>query len=82
MISKQEIEKKFDQEYSKFEKEISKPNIFIVGGTGVGKSTLINTVFGEEVAKTSDLNPETRGIKKFVHKDVVLFDTEGLELDK
>lgn len=81
-ISKEDIEKKFNQEYDDIQKKISKPNIFIIGGTGVGKSTLINSVFGKEVAKTSDLKPETRGVNKFAHKDVVLFDTEGLELDK
>ena len=82
MISKEDIEKKFNQEYDDIQKKINKPNIFIIGGTGVGKSTLINTVFGEDVAKTSNHKPETRGVNKFIHKDVVLFDTEGLELDK
>lgn len=82
MISKDDLEKKFNQEYDNLQKEITKPNIFVIGATGVGKSTLINTIFGEEVAKTSDSKPETRGVNQFTHKNVVLFDTEGLELDE
>jgi predicted GTPase len=38
MFSEKELNEKFGQEYSKLQKEINKPNILIVGGTGVGKS--------------------------------------------
>ena len=80
MFSEKEVNEKFNQEYSNLEKEIKRPNILIVGGTGVGKSSLVNKVFGKEVSKVSNLKPETRGIKVYELKDVVLLDTEGFEL--
>jgi uncharacterized protein (DUF697 family)/GTP-binding protein EngB required for normal cell division len=80
MFSEKELNEKFSQEYAKLEKEIERPNILIVGGTGVGKSSLINKIFGKEVSKVSNEKPETRGINTYTHKDVVLLDTEGFEL--
>jgi uncharacterized protein (DUF697 family)/GTP-binding protein EngB required for normal cell division len=80
MFSEKELNEKFSQEYAKLEKEIGKPNILIIGGTGVGKSSLINKIFGKEVSKVSNIKPETRGINTYTHKDVVLLDTEGFEL--
>lgn len=82
MISKKELEERYDQELKNIQAQIKKPNIFIIGKTGVGKSSLINNVFGEDCATVSDFKPETRGVKRYVHNDVVLFDTEGLELDE
>lgn len=80
MFSEKELNEKFGEEYSKLQKEINKPNILIVGGTGVGKSSLINKIFGKEVSKVSNGKPQTRGINTYTHKDVVLLDTEGFEL--
>ena len=42
----------------------SKLNVLIVGKTGVGKSTLINAVFGDKVAKTGSGKPVTQEILK------------------
>jgi small GTP-binding protein len=80
MFSEKELNEKFNSEYSKLEKEIDKPNILIIGGTGVGKSSLINKIFGEEISKVSNVKPETRGVNTYNHNDVVLLDTEGFEL--
>lgn len=58
------------------------PNIFICGKTGVGKSTLINKIFRDEVAKTGIGKPVTPDIRKY-HKDNVpinIFDTPGFEI--
>lgn len=56
-------------------------NIFVVGKSGVGKSTLINAVFGEELAKTGSGSPKTQNIKEYKSKDFSIFDTKGLELE-
>lgn len=56
-------------------------NIFVVGKSGVGKSTLINAVFGEKLAKTGSGSPKTQNIKEYKSKDFSIFDTKGLELE-
>lgn len=59
-------------------------NIVIIGKTGVGKSTLINTVFREEVAETGRGYPVTEKMKKYEKKGFPLgiYDTKGFELGK
>lgn len=56
-------------------------NIFVVGKSGVGKSTLINAVFGEKLAKIGSGSPKTQNIKEYKSKDFSIFDTKGLELE-
>ena len=54
-------------------------NIMLVGGTGVGKSSTINALFGNEIAKVGyGVEPQTSTIEKFVLGKVVLWDTAGL----
>ncbi|WP_158655710.1 YcjF family protein [Helicobacter cynogastricus] len=55
-------------------------NVLIAGGTGVGKSTLINAVFGEEVAPTGQGEPVTQEIERYVKEDLSIYDTKGLEM--
>jgi uncharacterized protein (DUF697 family)/GTP-binding protein EngB required for normal cell division len=57
-------------------------NILIAGKTGVGKSTIINTVFREELAKTGSGKPVTQGIEEISKPGVpiTILDTKGLEL--
>lgn len=64
--------------------ELQKANIMIVGGTGVGKSALVNYVFGENVAEEGAGKPVTRGMHKYEPKDIpiVLIDTEGYEISE
>lgn len=55
--------------------------ILITGKTGVGKSTLINAVFGEELATTGIGKPVTTHLRRYQTKNnIVLYDTKGLEL--
>lgn len=69
------------------EKEIQKMppvNILLVGKSGVGKSTLINSVFREQLADTGIGKPVTQHLKK-ISKDGIpinLYDTQGLELSE
>ena len=63
-------------------KEIGKVNILIAGKTGVGKSTLLNTVFGCDLAKTGVGKPVTQDMKEYTKDGSYyhLYDTKGFEL--
>lgn len=56
-------------------------NIILMGSTGVGKSTLINAVFGKELAKSGTGQPITQNLVKYKSdkKGLVLWDTKGIE---
>jgi uncharacterized protein (DUF697 family)/GTP-binding protein EngB required for normal cell division len=57
-------------------------NVLIAGRTGVGKSTLINTLFNGNMAATGQGRPVTKDIRE-INKDgipISLFDTRGLEM--
>lgn len=58
-------------------------NIMVAGITGTGKSTLINAVFGSEMAATGTGRPVTDHIDEYQHEDIPIhiWDTVGLELD-
>lgn len=61
---------------------LKKLNIMVIGKTGVGKSTLINSVFAEDLAVTGQGKPITSKIAMYSKPDVPLniYDTKGLEL--
>ncbi len=58
-------------------------NIIVAGITGTGKSTLINAIFGEEIAATGEGRPVTEYIREYNEKNtpIRIWDTVGLELD-
>jgi uncharacterized protein (DUF697 family) len=58
-------------------------NILIAGKTGVGKSTLVNSVFDGDLAATGMGRPVTQHIREISKEGipVSIFDTRGLELD-
>ena len=59
-------------------------NIIVAGKTGVGKSTLINSVFRENLAETGIGRPVTTHMRRITKKDfpLVVYDTRGFELGK
>ena len=77
-----ELLKELSNTYRQAEAKIGRCNILVIGKTGVGKSTLINSVFREPLAKTGKGNPVTTGIRQYTKQDfpVTVYDTPGLEL--
>jgi uncharacterized protein (DUF697 family)/predicted GTPase len=69
------------QETSKHLRSIGRVNIVVAGQTGVGKSSLINAVFGEEFARTAAGRPVTQQAEWFSSDKLPLriLDTKGLE---
>ncbi|MBD5159316.1 MAG: DUF697 domain-containing protein [Ruminococcus sp.] len=59
-------------------------NIIVAGKTGVGKSTLVNAVFGQKIANTGTGRPVTQELKEITVPNYPLriYDTVGLELNK
>jgi small GTP-binding protein len=77
-----------DDEQKSFQellKSIESPNIAVIGKVGVGKSSLINAVFGVEVAKVGAGESVTQDYTRYdpdflgVKLPVVLFDSPGYE---
>lgn len=63
-------------------RQMGRFNLAVFGLTGVGKSTLVNAVFGEELAQTGIGEPVTMGSRLYRHSSSQLgvFDTRGLEI--
>ncbi|NEO56473.1 MAG: GTPase domain-containing protein [Okeania sp. SIO3B5] len=76
-------EEKLQREIQKARQLIgkSKCNILITGITGVGKSTLINAVFKDKLAKTGVGEPVTKDIKPYEipANNFRIYDTPGIE---
>lgn len=78
----------FGQAFSKAWKdkaeEIGRFNLGLFGKTGVGKSTLVNAIFGAEIAATGIGEPVTRAEHLYLHQSGTLgvLDTRGLEVGR
>ena len=72
----------FARAYREQAEKYGRFNLAIFGKTGVGKSTLVNAIFGEEVAATGIGQPVTREAHLYVHSTEFLgvYDTRGIEV--
>ncbi len=71
----------FHKEFADAYQEIGRFNLAVFGKTGSGKSTLINAVFGQDIAPTGIGKPVTKGMNYYLHSNGFLgvFDSEGFE---
>lgn len=67
----------------KEDRELPVANIVVAGITGAGKSTLVNAVFGSEVAKTGQGKAVTEHMNEYHNgiSPIRIWDTVGLEID-
>jgi uncharacterized protein (DUF697 family)/GTP-binding protein EngB required for normal cell division len=80
-LARQDAVEQVLRETTRHLKAIGRVNIVVAGQTGVGKSSLINAVFGEEFARTAAGRPVTQYAEWFASDRVPLrlLDTKGLE---
>lgn len=67
------------------ENEIKHLNLQIIGKTGVGKSTLVNAIFGDKVADVKKGEPctmETKCYESEKYDFIRIYDTRGIEISK
>ena len=65
--------------------EIKHLNLQIIGKTGVGKSTLVNAIFGEKIAEVKKGEPctmETKCYESEKYNFIRIYDTRGIEISK
>jgi len=64
--------------------QFARVNVLITGNSGVGKSTVINSIFGSDVAQTGVGKPQTMSIDTYDPPDTPLriYDTRGFEIAK
>ncbi|GAB3716481.1 GTPase family protein [Mariniluteicoccus flavus] len=74
----------FRHEFDRQTQIMGRFNLAIFGKTGVGKSTLVNAIFGENVAPTGIGEPVTQGSHLYLDQrgQLGIVDTQGLEVGK
>lgn len=74
----------FSAEFEKQASQIGRVNIAVFGKTGVGKSTLVNAIFGAPVAATGIGDPVTIGSHLYLDNrgSLGIIDTRGVEIGR
>lgn len=70
----------FIQANSEAKSRYGRFNLGIIGGTGVGKSSLVNAVFGRDHAKVGIGLPVTSGVNYYHDSSLGIWDFEGFEI--
>jgi len=80
---------KLKHELEKALEDLQSPNIAVIGRTGSGKSSLINAVFGRDLAPTGTGFPVSSAFIRYPHPNqqgdkppVILYDSAGYEVEK
>ncbi len=73
-----------DEALRKAIKDTGHINILIAGRSGVGKSTLINSVFQSQLAETGQGKPVTKNTREITKEGIpiTILDTRGLEMNE
>lgn len=81
-MEESELSAKLEEEFAKVKRDVKKPNVLIAGQTGAGKSSVINMIFGNDVAVVGTGKPVTQKIDVYESEksDVRIFDSKGYEL--
>ncbi|KAF0980628.1 hypothetical protein FDP41_013111 [Naegleria fowleri] len=76
-----QLKQKLEQNCSTVTQQTQKPNILLLGGSGSGKSSLVNAVFGKSLAEIGEGKPITQRYTKYTgeHSPVVIYDSRGIE---
>jgi predicted GTPase len=61
-LTRPQVENLFEEKLREAFSQLGCFNLAVFGKTGVGKSTLVNAVFGRDVAATGMGSPVTRGL--------------------
>ncbi|MBW4448763.1 MAG: GTPase domain-containing protein [Spirirestis rafaelensis WJT71-NPBG6] len=82
MTSNNDFFNAFSEAYTKAPILRGQCNILVIGKSGVGKSTLINAIFGERLAEAGAGKPVTQKIQQYTREScpVTVYDSPGLEL--
>lgn len=80
-LDQAQVETMFEQKLAEAFAALGTFNLAVFGKTGVGKSTLVNAIFGRDVARTGVGQPVTKGLVYYRHPDgfLGLYDAEGFE---
>lgn len=77
----QSLSQEHQTELSKISNKSERPNILLLGGSGAGKSSLVNAVFGKTLAEIGEGKPITQSYTKYSSETspVCIYDSRGIE---